>query len=86
MAITFDPAAGFVLVPDACPDCRTPFYDTGCPAPGCPGSFCVACAAGCDIEVDPEGQCAAAVQQETPEAVLARVNAERAGFGLAPLT
>lgn len=85
MPVTYDQETGFSIVPEHCPDCGKPRYDTGCAAPGCDGYRCDACGAGCDAE-DGQGRCATALAAESDEDYTARVNAERAAFGLRPLT
>lgn len=83
MVVAFSPAEGFVLVPDECPDCDVPLYDTGCAAPNCHGRTCMDCGIGCDIEIASEdGRCATAIAEELPEDALARINEERAAWGL----
>lgn len=83
MAVAFDPTQGFVVVPDDCRDCGTPLYDTGCSVPGCDGRYCLKCGTGCDREIEPQdGLCAQAAANESPEDALARINEERAAFGL----
>ena len=84
MAIAFDPVGGLVIIPDECPNCGKPLYDTSCAAPDCHGRVCMDCGIGCDIEVDPEdGVCATAIAEESQEDALARINEERAACGLA---
>ena len=66
---------------------RGALYDTGCDAPGCRGYVCYGCGTGCDIEADPEhGQCATALAAESDEDYDARIDAERAAFGLPALS
>jgi hypothetical protein len=88
MAVIYDEeSGGLAIVPDECPDCGQPWYDTGCAAPGCLGYCCMDCGTGCDIEFDPDaGRCANAIAEEGDEEAEARVNRERAAFGLSPLT
>lgn len=77
----------YVISPDHCENCKDDLYDTGCDAPGCSARCCMSCGTGCDIELDPEeGQCATALAMETDSQYYARVDRERAAFGLAPLT
>jgi len=76
----------FAVSPDTCEDCGAPLYDTGCDAAGCPAWCCMECGTGCDIELMPEdGRCATALAGEDDDAYTARINAERAAFGLSPL-
>lgn len=89
MAITFDQeAGGLVVTPDDCPDCQNALYDTGCDAPNCQGRTCLNCGTGCDVETALSGEsaCEAATRAESDEDYLARTNAHRAAFGLAPVT
>ena len=88
MPIFYDDDAGVLAIgSEYCGDCGAALYDTGCDAPGCRGYCCFGCGTGCDIEVDPEaGRCATALAEESDEDYTARVNAERAAFGLSPLT
>lgn len=87
MAIGYDAESeGFAVIPDECPDCESPLYDTGCDAPGCNGRSCLECGTGCDLEVDPQsGKCATALDEETDDEYAARVDMERAAFGLPPV-
>lgn len=86
MPIAYDDEEGFVVIPDDCPDCNQPLCDTGCDAPGCPGRCCMDCGTGCDLDfLGDEGECARAIADESPEDHLARVNRERAAFGLSPV-
>jgi hypothetical protein len=87
MAVYYDTdAEEFAISPDDCEDCGEPLYDTGCDAPGCQGRCCMDCATGCDIEIIGEGgRCATALAGESDEDYDARVNAERAAFGLSPV-
>jgi hypothetical protein len=86
MALNYDDTFGslfFIRIPDSCPDCGDPRYDTSCDAPGCTSTAFLCCGTGCDIEVDPEGgRCARAIAAETAEELFARINRERAAFGL----
>jgi hypothetical protein len=88
MAVYYDTEAEeFAIGPDNCPECEEPLYDTGCDAPGCSSRCCMDCGTGCDIEVNPDGgRCAAALAEESEEDRDARFDAERAAFGLPPLT
>lgn len=88
MAVCYDDeTGGLVIIPDECPDCGSPWYDTGCCAPGCFGQWCPECGTGCDIEVDPDhGACALAVDGESGGEAEERIDRERAAFGLRPLT
>lgn len=82
MAIGYDDdRAGFVIIPDACPDCGGPRYDTGCDAPGCNAASFPCCGGGCDIEFD-NGRCATALAAESEQDRAERVDRERAAFGL----
>ncbi|AHH98244.1 hypothetical protein KALB_4882 [Kutzneria albida DSM 43870] len=74
----------FAIYPDNCKDCGGPFYDTACDAPGCVGRACLSCGVGCDWELA-EGSCRQSVAGESNEDRVARVNAERAAFGLSPV-
>lgn len=87
MAVYYDTTTGrFMISPEECGDCGAPLYDTGCDAPGCAARCCMDCGTGCDLELDDEGQCATASAAESDEDHEARVNAERAAFGLRPLS
>lgn len=80
-------AESFAIAPENCSDCGAPLYDTGCDAPGCLGFRCNECGTGCDVDIEPQdGTCARALADETDEDYTARINAERAAFGLSPLT
>jgi hypothetical protein len=71
-----------------CPECEETgtLSDTGCDAPGCRGWQCIECGWGCDVDTNPDGgRCAAAQAAESDEDHTARVNGERAAFGLSPL-
>lgn len=85
MPVMYDPATGFIIAPNHCEDCGEPLYDTGCDAPGCRGFSCPDCGTGCDRDF-PDGRCASALKSESGEEYTARINAERAAFGLKPLT
>ena len=85
MPIAYDHEAGFTIVPEDCEGCDRPRYDTGCVAPGCDGFRCDYCSEGCDIDFG-NGRCATALAAEPDEDREARVKAERAAFGLRPLT
>jgi hypothetical protein len=87
MPVHYDTGAEeFTISPGHCGDCGDSFYDTGCDAPGCNGQWCVNCGTGCDIEADPDdGRCASALDEESDEAYMARIDAERAAFGLSPI-
>ena len=87
MPVWYDSTAGkFVISPDVCPECGDGLYDTACDAAGCPGRCCMDCGTGCDIEMDPEnGRCASALAAESEDDRDARIDAERAAFGLRPL-
>lgn len=87
MVIYYDTnAEGFAVMADDCGICGEALYDTGCDAPGCQGRCCMECGTGCDIEFAPEdGQCATTLAAEDDDAYAARVNAERAAFGLSPI-
>jgi hypothetical protein len=80
---------GFVVEPDECGGCGEPLYDSGCAAPGCNGRACQDCGTGCDldfVDADEGGRCAAAIAEEDEDERDARIDAERAAFGLSPLT
>ena len=78
---------GFVRVPDDCPDCGEPLYDSGCDAPGCLGRGCQGCGWGCDLDFAGDlSDCAAAIEAESPDVRDARVDAERAAYGLPPVS
>jgi len=85
--VYYDSETGtFAIASDHCTDCGESFYDTGCDAPGCRGFCCLDCGTGCDIEMDPDdGRCASALAAESEDDRDARVDAERAAFGLRPL-
>lgn len=87
MAVYYDTEAEeFMIGPDDCPDCNEPLYDTGCDAPGCQGRCCMNCGTGCDLELmGEEGRCATALTEESDGEYEARVDAERAAFGLPPV-
>jgi hypothetical protein len=87
MPIIYDEeSGGLALQSEFCEDCTSPLYDTGCDAPGCRGYRCGNCGTGCDAEFDNEsGRCATALAAEGDEDRDARVNAERAAFGLSPV-
>ena len=86
MTIRFDTTEdNFVVDSDECGSCGGDLYDTSCDAPGCGGKFCPSCGSGCDVEFA-EGQCRAAIDSESDEDRLSRINAERAAFGLSPVT
>lgn len=82
MPITYNQDEGFTIVPEYCPDCEEPRYDTGCDAPGCDGFRCDNCSTGCDRDLDGNGRCASALEGESDEDYAARINRERAAFGL----
>ena len=86
MPIFYDEEAGELAIGSETCECGSPLYDTGCDAPGCRGYCCMDCGTGCDIEIDREnGRCATAAAGESDEDYGARVNAERAAFGLSPV-
>ena len=86
MPVYYDTEAGtFAIASDHCTDCGEPLYDTGCDAPGCRGFCCIDCGTGCDIEWDDGGRCKTALDAEAGEDRDARIDAERAAFGLRPL-
>lgn len=88
MPVRFDTALdGFVIEPDDCPDCEQPLYHSGCVAPGCNGLACEDCGTGCDLEFSPagEGECASALADEPEADRQARIDVERAAFGLSPI-
>ncbi len=77
----------FVIDPTHCPDCDEELYVSACDAPGCNSLACQDCGTGCDLDfVDAEdgGRCASALEDEDEEDYDARINAERAAFGLGP--
>ncbi len=87
MPIIFNTATGTLgVVSEFCTDCGEPLYDTGCGADGCLGYRCDNCGTGCDVDLDDSGRCATALAEESDEDYDARVNAERAAFGLSPRT
>jgi len=76
----------FVIIPDECPDCDADLYDSGCDAPSCPGRGCQECGWGCDLDfAGGDGRCAQALADEDDGDRAARIDAERAAFGLSPL-
>jgi len=89
MPVYYDENAGTLAIgSDDCESCGSPnYYDTGCAAPGCMGRYCTDCYAGCDIEARSFGRsrCEDALDAESDEEAAARVNAERAAFGLTPI-
>ena len=89
MPIYYDEDAGTLAIgSDDCEACGSPdYYDTGCAAPGCSGRYCTDCYAGCDIEARSFGRSRGeeAIEAESDEEAEARVNAERAAFGLPPV-
>jgi hypothetical protein len=87
MPIIYDEeSGGLAVASETCADCGAPLYDTGCDAPGCNGYCCMNCGTGCDIDIDGDsGRCSAALSAESDEDYDARVNAERAAFGLSPV-
>lgn len=87
MTIRYDTDAGsFAFLPAKCQDCGGPLYDTGCEARGCDARLCPECGTGCDIEIEPDtGRCATALAEESDEDYTARINGERAAFGLSPV-
>ena len=87
MPIYYDDDAGVLAIgSEYCGDCGAALYDTGCAAPACRGYVCYGCGTGCDIEADPEhGRCATALAAESAEDHDARIDAERAAFGLPAL-
>lgn len=86
MPVYYDEESGSIAIGSEYCECGEPLYDTGCDAPGCRGYCCMDCGTGCDLEFDPEdGRCARASAAESDEDYDARVDAERAAFGLRPL-
>lgn len=80
-------AESFAFLPAKCQHCGGELWDTGCDAPRCDSRLCPECGAGCDIEIEPEtGRCATALAEESDEDYTARINGERAAFGLSPLS
>ncbi len=88
MVVYYDTTTSqFMIGPDDCEDCGEPLYDTSCDAPRCSGRCCMSCATGCDLELmGDEGRCAAAIAAESDEDREDRINAERAAWGLRPLS
>jgi hypothetical protein len=82
--VMWDDDAGFVVFDATCCDLR--MNDTGCDAPGCRGFCCDDCGSGCDIESGPGSRCARSLAAESDEDRAARVDRERAAFGLAPMS
>ena len=85
MPIIYDEESDSLAVASETCECGKPYYDTGCDAPGCRGFCCLDCGTGCDIDFDDTGRCATALAGESDEDYDARVNAERAAFGLSPV-
>lgn len=87
MAIGYDDeSGGIAFIPNNCEDCGEPLYDTSCDAAGCSGRACVDCGTGCDIEFAPEdGRCATSLAEEGDDEYDARLDRERAFFGLPPV-
>ncbi len=86
MAIGYDDdRAAIVIVPDECPDCGYPRYDTGCDAPGCHGAAFMCCGTGCDNGLIPGGRCETALAEEDGDDRAERIDRERAAFGLPTL-
>lgn len=78
----------FVIDPGVCP-CGDDLVVTQCDAPDCNAQACETCGTGCDFDalsVEDGGRCAAASAAMTEEERAARINAERAAFGLTPIT
>lgn len=75
----------FVIDSDTC-TCGQPFYLSNCDAPGCDGRACESCGGGCDLDFVDDGDCASAIAVESDEDRAARINAERAAFGLSPIS
>lgn len=87
MVVYFDDTAGQIKIGEDYCDEGHPLYDTGCGASGCNARCCMECGTGCDIEFAPtDGECALATAGESDEDYNARVNRERAAFGLSPIT
>jgi hypothetical protein len=85
MPIIYDEESGGLAVASETCECGEPYYDTGCDAPGCNGYRCIDCGTGCDLDFDDTGRCWTAMASESDEDYSARVNAERAAFGLSPI-
>lgn len=84
MPIGFNVNDGFYIQSPTC-ECGGPLEETGCDAPGCRALACEDCGTGCDRGF-PGSRCDEAAEQESDEDYTARVNAERAAFGLRPLS
>lgn len=83
MAIGFNDKSGFVIVLDQCPDHGDWRYDTGCSAPGCNAAYFTCCPEdGCDIENGDDSRCVKALAAESEQDQAARIDRERAAFGL----
>lgn len=83
MPMTHHQDGEYVVIPDECPDCDEPLYDSGCDAPGCHGRGCQGCGWGCDWDfAEGNGRCGQAAEAEGGEERDSRVNAERVAFGL----
>ena len=85
MPVYYNDESGQLDVTSETCSCGNPMYDTGCDAPGCPGYRCDNCGTGCDVDLDDSGRCATALAEESDEDYAARVDRERAAFGLSPL-
>lgn len=83
MPIGFQDGA-YMLIPDHCPQCDRPAYDSGCGAPGCLGMGCRDCNWGCDLDFvdEADSRCARASAAEDREVQTRRLSAERAAFAL----
>lgn len=93
MAIYYDDEAEtFAVSPDHCPNCDdgeqdlyTARNDTGCDAPGCSAARYDCCGTGCDSGL-PGSRCDAAADAESDEEREARIDRERAAFGLSKVS
>jgi hypothetical protein len=85
MPIIYDEESGGLTVASETCECGEPLNDTGCDAPGCNGYRCSDCGTGCDLDFDDTGRCWTAMASESGEDYSARVDAERAAFGLSPV-
>jgi hypothetical protein len=84
MPVYYDENLGELAIGSETCECGEPLCDTGCDAPCCAGYRCIDCGTGCDLDLDDTGRCATALAEESDEDHDARVNAERAAFGLSP--
>jgi hypothetical protein len=88
MTVYFDSTTDALAVAaDNCGTCGQSLYQSGCTARGCNGLGCEDCGLGCDLDfvsAAEGGRCATALAQEPEQDREARINAERAKFGLSP--